>query len=115
MREVETADEYISSVLKLQQEIRRTHSNLDDNWLSQIMLTNVIDVFPDISRKFLLELARGKGSPSLAEARWTITARDSIDQASGRRPQVARRQQQGGNQHLPFVSLVQDRAAADSV
>ncbi|KAJ0391590.1 hypothetical protein P43SY_011493 [Pythium insidiosum] len=86
MHEAESAVSYIRSLERLQQEIRKTHSDLSDEWLTKIMLTNVIDVFPDISRKFTVDNAQGLHTPLLSEAKNMLISRDNIDTASGRRP-----------------------------
>ncbi|KAJ0396567.1 hypothetical protein ATCC90586_009810 [Pythium insidiosum] len=45
---------------------------LDDESLTKIMLTNVIDVFPDISRKFTVDNAQELHTPLLSEAKNTL-------------------------------------------
>ncbi|KAJ0396263.1 hypothetical protein P43SY_003850 [Pythium insidiosum] len=101
MNEDESAVSYIRSLEHLQQEIRKTHSDLSDEWLTKIMLTNVIDVFPDISRKFTVDNAQGRQTPLLSETKNMLISRDNIDTASGRRPHV--KQPAPASTHTPIV------------
>jgi hypothetical protein len=73
----------------MQLELRRTHATLNDEWLTRIMLTNVIDVFEDVSREHTQAQARGAKLGSLSNTKNLLLARDGTDTASGKRKDVA--------------------------
>ncbi|KAJ0391857.1 hypothetical protein P43SY_008830 [Pythium insidiosum] len=84
----ETAAAYIKDLERLQLELRRAAAPLSDEWLTRIMLTNVLDVFEDVSREHTQAQARGAKLESLSEAKNLLLARDGLDTSYGKRIDV---------------------------
>jgi hypothetical protein len=116
LRSDETVVDYIKDLERLQLELKKTLSDLGDDWMTRIMLTNVIEVFPDIGHEHTQKSAQGAPLMAFTAAKNLLLSRDDLDTRSGQRPAVliARRNHHNRDSNRVLAVLPDRERSANS-